>query len=170
MVCDLINNYFFVYNFSLLKLYSNRLLVSKLEKSYISYELSVKHDDRTYLYRYLHFRCANRGGIPRGFTVLVAGNPGTGKTILTTHFLYDGLLRGEAAVYVSFSESKNQFYENFNRFGMKFADFEKDNKFAYLDFASITKEGISDALEEVLSVSKILVPEEWLLILFLLYY
>lgn len=25
------------------------------------------------------------GGIPRGFTVLVAGNPGTGKTILTTH-------------------------------------------------------------------------------------
>jgi circadian clock protein KaiC len=94
------------------------------------------------------------GGIPRGFTVLVAGNPGTGKTILTTHFLYDGLLRGEAAVYVSFSESKKQFYENFNRFGMKFADFEKDNKFAYLDFASITKEGISDALEEVLSVSR----------------
>ena len=29
------------------------------------------------------------GGIPRGFTVLVAGNPGTGKTILTTHFLYE---------------------------------------------------------------------------------
>jgi circadian clock protein KaiC len=94
------------------------------------------------------------GGIPRGFTVLVAGNPGTGKTILTTHFLYDGLLKGEAAVYVSFSESKNQFYENFNRFGMKFEDFEKENKFAYLDFASITKEGITDALEEVLIVSR----------------
>ena len=56
------------------------------------------------------------GGIPRGFTVLVAGNPGTGKTILTSHFLYDGLLKGEAALYVSFSESKNQFFENFNRF------------------------------------------------------
>ena len=94
------------------------------------------------------------GGIPRGFTVLVAGNPGTGKTILTTHFLYEGLLRGEAAVYVSFSESKNQFYENFNRFGMKLADFERDNKFAYLDFASVTKEGIGDALEEVLAVGK----------------
>jgi circadian clock protein KaiC len=94
------------------------------------------------------------GGIPRGFTVLVAGNPGTGKTILTTHFLYEGLLKGEAAVYVSFSESKNQFYENFNRFGMKLADFERDNKFAYLDFASVTKEGIGDALEEVLAVGK----------------
>jgi circadian clock protein KaiC len=94
------------------------------------------------------------GGIPRGFTVLVAGNPGTGKTILTTHFLYEGLLRGEAAIYVSFSESKSQFYEIFNRFGMKFADFEKDNKFAYLDFSSVTKEGITDALEEVLNVSR----------------
>jgi len=94
------------------------------------------------------------GGIPRGFTILIAGNPGTGKTILTTHFLYQGLLQGEAAVYVSFSESKSQFYQNFDRFGMTFSDFERDNKFAYLDFASITKEGITDALEEVLNVSR----------------
>jgi circadian clock protein KaiC len=94
------------------------------------------------------------GGIPRGFTVLVAGNPGTGKTILTSHFLYEGLLKGEGALYVSFSESKTQFYENFKRFGMNFSDFEGDNKFAYLDFASVTKEGITDALEEVLNVSR----------------
>jgi len=94
------------------------------------------------------------GGIPRGFTVLVAGNPGTGKTILTTHFLYDGLQKGEGALYVSFSESKIQFYENFKRFGMNFSEFEADNKFAYLDFASVTKEGITDALEEVLNVSR----------------
>ena len=53
------------------------------------------------------------GGIPRGSTVLVAGNPGTGKTILTSHFLYDGLSKGEAGVYVSFSESKKQFYDIF---------------------------------------------------------
>lgn len=38
------------------------------------------------------------GGIPKGFTVLVAGNPGTGKTILTTQFLYEGLLKGESAL------------------------------------------------------------------------
>jgi circadian clock protein KaiC len=94
------------------------------------------------------------GGIPRGFTVLVAGNPGTGKTILTTHFLYEGLINGESALYVSFSESKKQFYENFERFGLRFSDFEKDKKFAFLDFASITKDGITDALEEVLSASR----------------
>jgi circadian clock protein KaiC len=33
-------------------------------------------------------------------------------------------------------------------------DFEKDNKFAFLDFASVTKKGIGDALEEVLIVSR----------------
>lgn len=94
------------------------------------------------------------GGIPRGSTVLVAGNPGTGKTILTSHFLYEGLSIGEAGVYVSFSESKKQFYDNFERFGMRFLDFEKDNKFAFLDFASVNKDGIGDALEEVLEVSR----------------
>src|SRR4029079_10497565 len=38
--------------------------------------------------------------------------------------------------------------------GMYFSEFERNNKFAYLDFASITKEGITDALEEVLSASR----------------
>jgi circadian clock protein KaiC len=90
------------------------------------------------------------GGIPRGFTVLVAGNPGTGKTVLTSHFLYEGLKKGENSVYVSFGESKKQFYYNLEKFGMKFIDFEKQNKFRFLDFASLTKEGIGDALEEVL--------------------
>jgi len=94
------------------------------------------------------------GGIPRGSTVLVGGNPGTGKTILTSHFLYEGLTKGEAAVYVSFSESKTQFYDNFERFGMNFIDFERDKKFAFLDFASVTREGIGDALEQVLDTSR----------------
>ena len=94
------------------------------------------------------------GGIPRGFTVLVGGNPGTGKTILTSHFLYEGLAKGEPAVYVSFSESKTQFYDNFERFGMNFIDFERDKKFAFLDFASVTREGIGDALEQVLDTSR----------------
>lgn len=48
------------------------------------------------------------GGIPRGFTVLVAGNPGTGKSILAAHFLYEGWKNNENGLYVSFSESKEQ--------------------------------------------------------------
>jgi circadian clock protein KaiC len=91
------------------------------------------------------------GGIPRGFTVLVSGNPGTGKTILAAHFLFEGLGKGENGLYVSFSESKEQFSINMEKLGMSFRDFEQQGKFVFLDFASITQEGMRDALEEILA-------------------
>lgn len=94
------------------------------------------------------------GGIPKGFTVLLTGNPGTGKTILASHFLYQGLQNKESCIYVSFSESKAQFYDNFGRFKMDFLSYEKNNKFVFLDFSSVTREGIGDALEQVVESCK----------------
>jgi len=42
------------------------------------------------------------GGIPKGSNVLVTGGAGTGKTILTTQYLYEGALKyGEAGVFVT---------------------------------------------------------------------
>jgi circadian clock protein KaiC len=94
------------------------------------------------------------GGIPKGFTVLVAGNPGTGKTVLTSHFLYDGLTKNQNGIYVSFSESDYSFYNNTDRLGMNFKEFQKQNKFSFLDFSAVTQQGIQDALEEVLATIK----------------
>jgi len=94
------------------------------------------------------------GGIPKGFTVLIAGNPGTGKTVLTSHFLYDGLNKNQNGIYVSFSEADYSFYNNTDRFGMKFREFQKQNKFSFIDFSAVTHDGIQDALEEVLATIK----------------
>lgn len=94
------------------------------------------------------------GGIPKGFTVLVAGNPGTGKTVLTSHFLYDGLTKNQNGIYVSFSEADYSFYNNTARLGMNFREFQKQNKFSFLDFSGVTQVGIQDALEEVLATIK----------------
>ncbi len=94
------------------------------------------------------------GGIPKGFTVLIAGNPGTGKTVLTSHFLYDGLTKNQNGIYVSFSEADYSFYNNTSRLGMGFKDFQKQNKFSFLDFSAVTQQGIQDSLEEVLAVIK----------------
>lgn len=92
------------------------------------------------------------GGIPKGSTVLIAGNSGTGKTILCSQFVYDGLTtKGENGLYISFSESKAQFYANTETIGMDFAKFERQMKFTFLDLASLTKNGIQDALEEILA-------------------
>jgi circadian clock protein KaiC len=92
------------------------------------------------------------GGIPSGFTAMIAGNSGTGKTILSSHFVYDGLTsKDEDGLYISFNESKTQFYANNERLGMDFEKFERQKKFTYLDLASLTKDGIQDTLEEILA-------------------
>ena len=79
------------------------------------------------------------GGIPRGFTVMVAGNSGTGKTILGSQFLYEGLTSqpNENGVYISFSESKSQFYATSKKLGMDFEKLENQTKIIYLDFVSL---------------------------------
>ena len=100
------------------------------------------------------------GGIPKGSTIMVVGNSGSGKTILCSHFLYDGLTaQEENGLYISFSESKAQFYTNLKTVGMDFDKFERQAKFAFLDFASLTKDGIQDALEEILATVRTLNPK-----------
>lgn len=93
------------------------------------------------------------GGIPMGFTVMVAGNSGTGKTILGSQFLYEGLISqpNEHGVYISFSESKSQFYATSKKLGMDFEKFENQTKFIYLDFVSLYNDAIQDAFEEILT-------------------
>lgn len=45
------------------------------------------------------------GGLPKGRSILVTGEPGTGKTIFALQFLVDGLKRGEKGIYVTADES-----------------------------------------------------------------
>ena len=45
------------------------------------------------------------GGLPKGRSILVTGDPGTGKTIFALQFLMEGLKRGEKGIYVTADES-----------------------------------------------------------------
>ncbi|MGZ5038210.1 MAG: RAD55 family ATPase [Usitatibacter sp.] len=45
------------------------------------------------------------GGLPRGYSVLVAGPSGSGKTIMATEFLSEGVRRGENGVIAAFEKS-----------------------------------------------------------------
>ena len=48
------------------------------------------------------------GGIPRGRVVLIVGAPGTGKTILCTQFLVNGInLYDENGIFISLEETKS---------------------------------------------------------------
>jgi len=48
------------------------------------------------------------GGLPEGYSLLVAGPAGSGKTILGTHFLAEGVRRGEPGVIAAFEKSPSQ--------------------------------------------------------------
>ncbi|HEV7135565.1 MAG TPA: ATPase domain-containing protein [Steroidobacteraceae bacterium] len=46
------------------------------------------------------------GGLPRNCVYLVQGDPGSGKTTLALQFLLEGLRQGEAAFYITLSETR----------------------------------------------------------------
>jgi circadian clock protein KaiC len=48
------------------------------------------------------------GGLPSGYSLLVAGPSGSGKTILATAFLAEGVRRGEPGVMVAFEQIPSQ--------------------------------------------------------------
>jgi circadian clock protein KaiC len=51
------------------------------------------------------------GGIPRGFSVLVAGPSGSGKTVLSNQFIVDGVARGEHGVVAIFEKRPDDYLQ-----------------------------------------------------------
>lgn len=78
------------------------------------------------------------GGFPKGSLIILAGNPGTGKTILSAKFLYRGAVEyNESGVYFSSSESKEMFIKYMKTYGFDFEKLEKEGKFYFLDFIAM---------------------------------
>ena len=48
------------------------------------------------------------GGFPKGRSILVTGDPGTGKSIFCLQFLVEGLSRGEKSIYVAADEEPSE--------------------------------------------------------------
>ena len=90
------------------------------------------------------------GGFPRGDTILLIGNPGTGKTGFSAQFLYKGLVEGECGIYVSFSEGREAFFRNMNSIGLDFAKYEKEGKFRLVDVMGVGHQGIEEILTTIL--------------------
>jgi circadian clock protein KaiC len=88
------------------------------------------------------------GGFPRGSLVVLAGSPGSGKTIASAQYIHHGAADfGESGVYISFCERKEVFFENMDRIGLDFADLEKKGLFKFLDLMTTKSGAISDTLE-----------------------
>jgi len=57
------------------------------------------------------------GGYVKGRSTLIAGGPGTGKSILTWHFLFDGAKKGEKGMLVTLDQTEEMILEDMEDFG-----------------------------------------------------
>ena len=64
------------------------------------------------------------GGLPANHVYLVEGEPGTGKTTLALQFLREGAAQGEAGLYVTLSETKEELKDVARSHGWSLEGFE----------------------------------------------
>jgi circadian clock protein KaiC len=85
------------------------------------------------------------GGFEDNSTNLVMGTSGSGKSIFATQFLMEGIKKGEKGLYVTFEETKSEFYHNMKKFGWNLEDYEKKGMFSLLEY---TPEKVKTMLDE----------------------
>jgi len=87
------------------------------------------------------------GGFKRGSLIVVAGNPGTGKTAFSAGWIYHGAANlDEAGIYASFAEGREAFYDNMKGFGFDFKRLEDEERFRFLDLVTVRDKGVSGVL------------------------
>ncbi len=92
------------------------------------------------------------GGFPEGSLILLAGNPGTGKTVFSSQFLAKGAMLNEPALYASFAESKETLVKNLSRhLHYDFGELDSEGKLKILDFTAVKEEAVSIILKEILA-------------------
>ena len=72
------------------------------------------------------------GGIPEGDSVLVAGPSGTGKSILATQFIAEGIRQGEPGVVAVFEERPQEYTKRAGGLGMDLENPQQEEKLAIL--------------------------------------
>jgi circadian clock protein KaiC len=93
------------------------------------------------------------GGFNEGDVILVAGQPGSGKSTLGMQFLHNGALQhDELGVYASFVESAAKLKRDMLRFGWDLGKLEQEGKLSLLDLIqSVSHRGVEANLAEIIS-------------------
>lgn len=69
------------------------------------------------------------GGFVNSSVVLVSGGAGTGKTLLCSQYLWEGLQNGENALFVTLEEEPEEIKKDAKEFGWDFDKYEEKNQF-----------------------------------------
>jgi len=66
------------------------------------------------------------GGYLKGSSILISGSSGTGKTIIGTQFIVDGLAKNKRGMIISYEEDISQIKDNSKNFNWKLEKYEKN--------------------------------------------
>jgi len=75
-----------------------------------------------------------QGGFEKTSSNLLIGGSGTGKTIFGIQYLLEGAKKGEACLFISFEEKKENFYSYMHQIGFNLEELEKKKKFFFLEY------------------------------------
>ncbi len=87
------------------------------------------------------------GGLFEDTLTLVTGTTGTGKTIFSTQFIYEGAKKGEPGVYVSFEEPPENIKAHALKFGWDFSKLEKEGKVVFVRYDPYHIEDVYELIE-----------------------
>ncbi|GAC1427839.1 MAG: ATPase domain-containing protein [Terriglobales bacterium] len=95
------------------------------------------------------------GGIPEGDSVLVAGPSGTGKSVLATQFIAQGIRQGEPGIVAVFEERPQAYAERAESLGLDLSTPQEDGKLSILYLRPLdlsvdeTMHSILDAVQKI---------------------
>jgi circadian clock protein KaiC len=93
-----------------------------------------------------------QGGLQVGDFVLLVGGIGTGKTIFSSQFAFQGATQlNQPSVYATFEEDVTSLRRNMLKFDLDFAALEQKHKAKLLDLEALEGRGMGSNLETILS-------------------
>jgi len=94
-----------------------------------------------------------QGGYPKGSVTLVAGTPGTGKTIVCFQYLNAGIKNGEKCLYLTSDERIHNLIGQAKKFGFDFDAAMKSNQLKVMSL-DLEKHTIHKEMEEEIKIGK----------------
>ena len=95
------------------------------------------------------------GGVIRGDMHLLAGAPGTGKTILASTFAYNAVTKqNEKVVYATFEESTEYLIRNMKKLGVDLASAERGGNLKVIDLDALKGKELETNIQMLISAVK----------------